>query len=134
MYISLTSVGRFCFDCSEIHCKPTKIWRETQLVFLCLQISECSSQQIQGLSSLRSSLGTMSIHRSTETMMVNFISHTIVFSFRLYIVCSVLMCILMLTLFFSRSWSRNQANSHSGNLRVQSLVVPSLLLSLCGET
>ncbi|XP_071350092.1 nischarin isoform X3 [Trachinotus anak] len=34
-----------------------------------IEISECSSQQIQGLSSLRSSLATMSIHRSTETMM-----------------------------------------------------------------
>ncbi|XP_026204279.1 nischarin isoform X1 [Anabas testudineus] len=34
-----------------------------------IEISECSSQQIQGLSSLRSSLATMSIHRTTETMM-----------------------------------------------------------------
>ncbi|XP_029358310.1 nischarin isoform X2 [Echeneis naucrates] len=34
-----------------------------------IEISECSSQQIQGLSSLRPSLATMSIHRSTETMM-----------------------------------------------------------------
>uniref|UniRef100_UPI0037E90AC3 nischarin n=1 Tax=Semicossyphus pulcher TaxID=241346 RepID=UPI0037E90AC3 len=34
-----------------------------------IEISECSSQQIRGLSSLRSSLATLSIHRSTETMM-----------------------------------------------------------------
>uniref|UniRef100_A0A4W6C4L6 Nischarin n=1 Tax=Lates calcarifer TaxID=8187 RepID=A0A4W6C4L6_LATCA len=34
-----------------------------------IEISECSSQQIQGLSSLRSSLATLSIHRSTESMM-----------------------------------------------------------------
>nr|XP_046236500.1 nischarin isoform X4 [Scatophagus argus] len=34
-----------------------------------MEISECRSQQIQGLSSLRSSLATLSIHRSTETMM-----------------------------------------------------------------
>ncbi|XP_040890153.1 nischarin isoform X2 [Toxotes jaculatrix] len=34
-----------------------------------IEISECSSQQIQGLSSLRSSLATMSVHRTTETMM-----------------------------------------------------------------
>ncbi|TKS71439.1 Nischarin Imidazoline receptor 1 [Collichthys lucidus] len=34
-----------------------------------LKISECSSQQIRGLSSLRSSLATLSIHYSTETMM-----------------------------------------------------------------
>nr|XP_019952382.1 PREDICTED: nischarin isoform X2 [Paralichthys olivaceus] len=34
-----------------------------------IEISQCSSQQIQGLSSLRSSLATMSIHRSSETMM-----------------------------------------------------------------
>ncbi|XP_029007039.1 nischarin isoform X2 [Betta splendens] len=33
-----------------------------------IEISECSSQQIQGLSTLRSSLATMSIHRTTETM------------------------------------------------------------------
>lgn len=37
---------------------------------LCLQISACSSQQIRGLPSLRSSLATLSIHQSTETMMV----------------------------------------------------------------
>uniref|UniRef100_A0A8C4IKX2 Nischarin n=1 Tax=Dicentrarchus labrax TaxID=13489 RepID=A0A8C4IKX2_DICLA len=34
-----------------------------------IEISECSSQQIQGLSSLRSSLATLSMHHSTETMM-----------------------------------------------------------------
>uniref|UniRef100_A0A671XWY1 Nischarin n=1 Tax=Sparus aurata TaxID=8175 RepID=A0A671XWY1_SPAAU len=34
-----------------------------------IEISECSSQQIRGLPSLRSSLATLSIHRSTETMM-----------------------------------------------------------------
>ncbi|XP_041637463.1 nischarin isoform X2 [Cheilinus undulatus] len=34
-----------------------------------IEISECSSHQIRGLSSLRSSLATLSIHRSTETMM-----------------------------------------------------------------
>uniref|UniRef100_A0A669ET40 Nischarin n=1 Tax=Oreochromis niloticus TaxID=8128 RepID=A0A669ET40_ORENI len=34
-----------------------------------IEITECSSQQIRGLSSLRSSLVTMSIHRSTESMM-----------------------------------------------------------------
>uniref|UniRef100_A0A8D3DS00 Nischarin n=1 Tax=Scophthalmus maximus TaxID=52904 RepID=A0A8D3DS00_SCOMX len=34
-----------------------------------IEISECSSRQIRGLSSLRSSLATMSIHHSTETMM-----------------------------------------------------------------
>ncbi|KAK2861691.1 hypothetical protein Q5P01_001224 [Channa striata] len=34
-----------------------------------VEVSECSSQQIQGLSCLRSSLETMSIHRTTETMM-----------------------------------------------------------------
>ncbi|XP_058487650.1 nischarin [Solea solea] len=34
-----------------------------------IEISECCSQQIQGLPSLRSSLSTMNIHRSTETMM-----------------------------------------------------------------
>ncbi|XP_035488798.2 nischarin isoform X2 [Scophthalmus maximus] len=34
-----------------------------------IEISECSSRQIRGLSSLRSSLVTMSIHHSTETMM-----------------------------------------------------------------
>ncbi|XP_029947827.1 nischarin isoform X1 [Salarias fasciatus] len=34
-----------------------------------IEISECSSHQIQGLPSLRSSLATLSIHRSTETMM-----------------------------------------------------------------
>ncbi|XP_047439582.1 nischarin isoform X2 [Mugil cephalus] len=34
-----------------------------------LKISECSSQQIRGMPSLRSSLATMSVHRSTETMM-----------------------------------------------------------------
>ncbi|XP_026023023.1 nischarin isoform X2 [Astatotilapia calliptera] len=34
-----------------------------------IEITECSSQQILGLSSLRSSLVTMSIHRSTESMM-----------------------------------------------------------------
>lgn len=41
-------------------------------LFLCFcpQLSECSSQQIQGLSSLRSNLATLSIHHSTETMMV----------------------------------------------------------------
>ncbi|XP_045885200.1 nischarin isoform X4 [Micropterus dolomieu] len=35
-----------------------------------IEISECSSEQIQGLSSLRSSLATLSIHYSTETMML----------------------------------------------------------------
>ncbi|KAM9859551.1 nischarin [Aulostomus maculatus] len=35
-----------------------------------IEISECSSQQIQGLSALRSSLATLSIHHSTETMML----------------------------------------------------------------
>uniref|UniRef100_A0A8C9ZVN4 Nischarin n=1 Tax=Sander lucioperca TaxID=283035 RepID=A0A8C9ZVN4_SANLU len=34
-----------------------------------IEISECSSQQIGGLSFLRSSLETLSIHHSTETMM-----------------------------------------------------------------
>uniref|UniRef100_A0A3Q4BFF0 PX domain-containing protein n=1 Tax=Mola mola TaxID=94237 RepID=A0A3Q4BFF0_MOLML len=34
-----------------------------------IEISECNAQQIQGLSSLRSSLATLSIHNSTETMM-----------------------------------------------------------------
>nr|XP_040060658.1 nischarin isoform X5 [Gasterosteus aculeatus aculeatus] len=34
-----------------------------------IEISECSSQQIRGLSSLRSSLATLSLHHSTETMM-----------------------------------------------------------------
>ncbi|KAM4740983.1 nischarin isoform 2-T2 [Anableps anableps] len=34
-----------------------------------IEISDCSSQQIQGLPSLRSSLATLSIHRSTESMM-----------------------------------------------------------------
>ncbi|XP_076599928.1 nischarin isoform X2 [Chaetodon auriga] len=34
-----------------------------------IEISECSSQQIRGLSSLRSSLATLSIHYSTESMM-----------------------------------------------------------------
>ncbi|XP_056294504.1 nischarin isoform X2 [Pseudoliparis swirei] len=34
-----------------------------------IEISECSAQQIGGLSSLRSSLATLSIHHSTETMM-----------------------------------------------------------------
>ncbi|XP_070850302.1 nischarin isoform X3 [Chaetodon trifascialis] len=34
-----------------------------------IEISECSSRQIRGLSSLRSSLATLSIHYSTETMM-----------------------------------------------------------------
>ncbi|XP_059184369.1 nischarin isoform X2 [Centropristis striata] len=33
-----------------------------------IEISECSSQQIRGLSSLRSSLATLSIHHSTDTM------------------------------------------------------------------
>ncbi|XP_068451947.1 nischarin isoform X2 [Clinocottus analis] len=33
-----------------------------------IEISECSSQQIRGLSSLRSSLATLSIHNSTDTM------------------------------------------------------------------
>ncbi|XP_033994600.1 nischarin isoform X2 [Trematomus bernacchii] len=33
-----------------------------------IEISECSSQQIRGLSSLRSSLATLSIHHSMETM------------------------------------------------------------------
>lgn len=43
-------------------------------LFLCFhpQLRECSSQQIQGLSSLRSNLATLSIHHSTETMMVVF--------------------------------------------------------------
>uniref|UniRef100_A0A8C5D8W1 PX domain-containing protein n=1 Tax=Gouania willdenowi TaxID=441366 RepID=A0A8C5D8W1_GOUWI len=34
-----------------------------------IEITDCSSQQIQGLPSLRLSLVTMNIHRSTETMM-----------------------------------------------------------------
>ncbi|XP_041812795.1 nischarin [Chelmon rostratus] len=34
-----------------------------------IEISECSSRQIRGLPSLRSSLATLSIHYSTETMM-----------------------------------------------------------------
>ncbi|XP_034388236.1 nischarin isoform X2 [Cyclopterus lumpus] len=34
-----------------------------------IEISECSAQQIRGLSSLRSSLATLSIHHSTEAMM-----------------------------------------------------------------
>uniref|UniRef100_A0A3Q3KVH0 Nischarin n=1 Tax=Mastacembelus armatus TaxID=205130 RepID=A0A3Q3KVH0_9TELE len=34
-----------------------------------IEVSDCSSQQIQGLSSLRSSLATLCVHRSTETMM-----------------------------------------------------------------
>ncbi|XP_034020794.1 nischarin isoform X2 [Thalassophryne amazonica] len=34
-----------------------------------MEISECSSQQIGGLSSLRSSLVTLTIHQSTDTMM-----------------------------------------------------------------
>ncbi|CAJ1052035.1 nischarin isoform X1 [Xyrichtys novacula] len=34
-----------------------------------IEISDCNSQQIQGLSSLRSSLATLSLHRSTESMM-----------------------------------------------------------------
>ncbi|KAM3835991.1 nischarin [Diretmus argenteus] len=34
-----------------------------------IEISECSSQQIRGLPSLRSSLATLSIHYSTDTMM-----------------------------------------------------------------
>ncbi|XP_037535856.1 nischarin [Nematolebias whitei] len=33
-----------------------------------VEISDCSSPQIQGLSSLRSSLATMSVHRSTDSM------------------------------------------------------------------
>lgn len=46
-------------------------WRHIFL-FLCFrpQLSECSAQQIQGLSCLRSNLATLSIHHSTETMMV----------------------------------------------------------------
>lgn len=44
----------------------------TSVSLVALQISECSSQQIRGLPSLRSSLATLSIHRSTETMMVQF--------------------------------------------------------------
>lgn len=57
-------------------------WYHT-VFFLCFhpQLSECSSQQIQGLSSLRSNLATLSIHHSTETMMVA--SH-----------CKLLCCIL----------------------------------------
>uniref|UniRef100_A0A8C6Q7D7 Nischarin n=1 Tax=Nothobranchius furzeri TaxID=105023 RepID=A0A8C6Q7D7_NOTFU len=35
-----------------------------------LEISDCNSRQILGLPTLRSSLATMSIHRSTESMMV----------------------------------------------------------------
>ncbi|XP_068172515.1 nischarin isoform X2 [Antennarius striatus] len=34
-----------------------------------IEISECSSQQIEGLSSLRSSLATLSVHSTTDTMM-----------------------------------------------------------------
>ncbi|XP_008407084.1 nischarin isoform X2 [Poecilia reticulata] len=34
-----------------------------------IEISDCSSQQIQGLPSLRASLATLSLHRSTESMM-----------------------------------------------------------------
>lgn len=47
------------------------IWSHIFL-FLCFcpQLSECSSQQIQGLSSLRPNLATLSIRHSTETMMV----------------------------------------------------------------
>ncbi|XP_028261990.1 nischarin isoform X1 [Parambassis ranga] len=51
--------------------------QETSLLFdlsifkslLQIEIRECSSQQIQGLPSLRSSLATMSVHRTTETLM-----------------------------------------------------------------
>uniref|UniRef100_A0A8C3G7T7 Nischarin n=1 Tax=Cyclopterus lumpus TaxID=8103 RepID=A0A8C3G7T7_CYCLU len=35
-----------------------------------IEISECSAQQIRGLSSLRSSLATLSIHHSTESILV----------------------------------------------------------------
>ncbi|XP_054906089.1 nischarin isoform X3 [Poeciliopsis prolifica] len=34
-----------------------------------IEISDCSSQQIQGLPSLRASLATLNLHRSTESMM-----------------------------------------------------------------
>ncbi|XP_061894117.1 nischarin isoform X3 [Entelurus aequoreus] len=35
-----------------------------------IEISECSAQQIEGLSSLRSTLSTLNIHQSTDTMML----------------------------------------------------------------
>lgn len=66
--------------------------RNLTSVSLCLQITECSSQRIQGLSSLRSSLATMSIHRSTETMMVKLRLNIIVHIFMKYIVSCILMC------------------------------------------
>lgn len=60
---------------------------------LSLQISECSSQQIRGLSSLRSSLATLSIHQSTETMMVQFRLNTTL-QYTLFMQCLVC-CVLM---------------------------------------
>lgn len=102
---------------------------------LCPQISECSSQQIQGLSSLRSSLATLSIHHSTETMMVQFKIHA-----PLQHTCSCMSCVswtnfawrVLAT--FSRSWSRRRASSHSGRLKGRRLAALSQLSFLCGET
>lgn len=110
------------------------IWSHIFL-FLCFrpQLSECSSQQIQGLSSLRSNLATLSIRHSTETMMV-------------LSCCKPLLCIFLrvshllhwqvrcaLTV-SSPSWSRRQASCHSGILRGWSLNVPLQFSSPCGKT
>lgn len=58
------------------------------------QISDCSSPQIQGLPSLRSSLATMSVHRSTESMTVRLGSDTVQMLEQLLLL-TVLMCSLM---------------------------------------
>lgn len=63
------------------HCgtlwKTPPVWSSlgVYLSALSLQINECSSGQIEGLSCMRPNLTTLSIHHSTETMMVDLILH-----------------------------------------------------------
>lgn len=100
-------------------------------VCVCPQISECDALQIRGLSCLRSSLATLSIHCSTHTMTVPVGSPNL---HRSRCVSCTSLVTVMLTTCSRRSWSQRQASSRSGNLRGRSLAVLWLQLSLCGKT
>lgn len=70
----LTVLGYFLMidGCTVVNVLVLLLTTRHIFLFLCFcpQLSECSSQQIQGLSSLRPNLVTLSICHSTETMMV----------------------------------------------------------------
>lgn len=97
-----------------------------------LQISDCSSQQIQGLPSLRASLATLNLHRSTESMMVSQ-SRTWSQNLEPGSRCSrTWTCDLFPP--SSPSSSQRPASSRSGNLRGRSLAVLSRHWFPSGDT